>query len=474
MLKLFNTLDRKKQIFKPIKKGVVGLYSCGPTVYNYAHIGNLRAYIFADILKRTLKYNQYKVKHVMNITDVGHLTSDADEGEDKMIKALKREGKELNEKSMKQIAQFYTKAFKNDIKKLNIFKPNKWCRASKHVKDMIKTVKKIEKNNYSYETSDGVYFNTEKMSDYGKLAGLNIKGIKPGARVKINPEKKNPIDFALWFKAIGKGKKHIMQWDSPWGKGWPGWHIECSAMSTKYLGQPFDIHTGGIDHIAIHHTNEIAQSEAAEKKPLAHYWLHNEFLILDKEKMAKSGESFITLSTLIKRGFDPLAYRYLCLSAHYRSPLSFSWESLKSAQNALNNLYQVVARYPKPGKVIESDGQKFKQAINDDLDTPQALAIVWDLIKNDYPENKKMATLLEFDKVLGLDLAKTKIALSKVPSEIKKLVAQREELRKQKNWSEADQIRKQIDKNGYIIFKDNADGTSTVIEKQKEIKIDDF
>jgi len=450
-IKFYNTLSRKKQIFKPIKKGLVGFYSCGPTVYNYVHIGNLRAYIFTDILKRTLKYNQYKVKHVINITDVGHLVSDADEGEDKMFKALKREGKKLNKKSMIQIANFYTKAFQNDIKNLNILKPTKWCKATKHIKDMIKTIKKIEENNYSYETSDGIYFNTKKMSDYGKLAGSNIKGIRPGARIKINPEKKNPTDFALWFKAVGKKKMHIMQWNSPWGKGWPGWHIECSSMSVKYLGQPFDIHTGGIDHIAIHHTNEIAQAEAAEKKPLAHYWLHNEFLILDKEKMNKSGESFITLDTLIKKNFEPLAYRYFCLSAHYRSPLSFNWENLKSAQNALNNLYQAISHYPKPGKIIKEVEEKFIKIINNDLDTPQALAVIWDLIKSDYPEDKKMATLLEFDKVLGLNFAKTKIALSKIPNKLKKLVIQREELREQKNWSEADQIRQRINNFGFEI-----------------------
>ena len=451
MLKLLNTLGKKKQEFIPLKKGRVGLYSCGPTVYNYAHIGNLRAYIFADILKRILKYNKYKVKHVMNITDVGHLTSDADEGEDKMIKALKREGKELNEKSMKQIAKFYTKAFKNDIEKLNILEPDVWSRATKHVREMIKMVQQIQKNGYAYETSDGIYFNTAKLDDYGKLAKLDITGIKPGARVEINPEKKNPTDFALWFKAVGKGKNHIMQWKSPWGKGWPGWHIECSAMSSKYLGQPFDIHTGGIDHIPIHHTNEIAQAEAAQNKPLANYWLHNEFLILDKEKMAKSDESFITLSSLIKKGFEPLAYRYLCLSAHYRSPLSFSWENLKSAQNALNNLYQTIAHYPKPGKVIESEEQKFKQAINDDLNLPQVLAIVWDLIKSNQPDNKKMATVLKFDQVLGLNLAKTKTALLKIPTKIKKLAEQRQELREQKKWSEADQVRKKIDELGFQV-----------------------
>ncbi len=450
-IKLYNTLSRKKETFKPIKKGIIGLYSCGPTVYNYAHIGNLRAYIFTDILKRTLKYNQYKIKHVMNITDVGHLTSDADEGEDKMIQALKREGKELNEKSMKQMADFYTKAFKNDIEALNILEPNKWCKATKHVKEMIKMVRQIQDNGYAYETSDGLYFNTIKLNNYGQLARLDIKGLKPGARVEINPEKKNHTDFALWFKAVGKSKYHVMQWNSPWGKGWPGWHIECSAMSIKYLNQPFDIHTGGIDHIPVHHTNEIAQAQAAQNKSLANYWMHNEFLILDKEKMAKSGESFITLSTLIKKGFEPLAYRYLCLSAHYRSPLSFSWENIKSAQNALNNLYQTIAHYPKPGRIIESEEKKFNQAINNDLDTPQALAIIWDLIKSDYAEDEKMATLLEFDKVVGLDFAKIKIALSKIPNEIKKLVTQREELREQKNWSKADQIRQIINNLGFEI-----------------------
>jgi cysteinyl-tRNA synthetase len=456
-LKLFNTLGKKKQGFIPLKRGQVGLYSCGPTVYNYAHIGNLRAYIFADILKRTLKYNKYKVKHVINITDVGHLTSDADEGEDKMVKAIKREGKELNEQSMKDLAEFYTQAFKNDIKQLNIILPDIWCKATEHVKDMIKTIQEIEKNGYTYETSDGIYFNTTKLSDYGKLAGKNIKGIKPGARVKINPEKKNPTDFALWFKATGEGKKHIMQWKSPWGMGWPGWHIECSSMSVKYLGQPFDIHTGGIDHISIHHTNEIAQAEAAKNKPLANYWLHNEFLVLDKSKMSKSGEGFITLSTITKKNFDALAYRYFCLGAHYRSPLTFSWQNLQAAQNSLNNLYETITRYPHPSKPIKKFIEKFQQTINNDLDTPSSLALCWELIKSNYADDKKMATLLEFDRVLGLKLKETKKELLSIPLKIKKMAEKRESLRKNKKWAEADEIRKKINQSGFQI-KDTAQG----------------
>jgi len=451
MLKIYNTLTRKKEIFKPIKKDKVGLYSCGPTVYNYAHIGNLRAYIFADILKRTLKHNNYKVKHVVSITDIGHLVSDADEGEDKMMKALKREGKEFSKRSMKEIANFYTQSFYQNIKKLNILPADKFPKATKNVCAMIKMIKQIQKNGYAYETSDGIYFNTKKLQDYGHLARLDIKGLRPGARININPEKKNITDFALWFKAIGEKKNHLMQWKSPWGKGWPGWHIECSAMSTKYLKQPFDIHTGGIDHIPVHHTNEIAQARAAQNKPLANYWMHNEFLILDKEKMAKSGKEFITLSTLTNKNIDPLAYRYLCLSAHYRSSLSFNWENLRATQNALNKLYNIISHYPKPSKIIEKEKEKFLMAINNDLDIPKVLAIVWDLIKSNQPNDKKMATLLEFDKVLGLGFDKIKKTSLEVPDEIKELSRKREELRQQKKWLEADQIRKEMESLGFSI-----------------------
>ncbi len=459
MLEVYNTLTRKKEIFKPIKKGKVGLYSCGPTVYNYAHIGNLRAYIFADILKRTLKYNKYKVKHIINITDIGHLVSDADEGEDKMMKALRREGKEFSKKSMKEIANFYTQSFYQNIKKLNILPANKFTKATKHIGCMIKMIKQIQKNGYAYETSDGIYFNTKKIQNYGYLARLDIKGLRPGARININPEKKNITDFALWFKAIGYKKNHLMQWRSPWGKGWPGWHIECSAMSTKYLKQPFDIHTGGIDHIPVHHTNEIAQAQAAKNKPLANYWMHNEFLVLDKEKMSKSGEGFITLSTLVNKNIDPLAYRYLCLSAHYRSPLSFNWDNLDASQNALKNLYNIISSYPEPGKVIEAEKEKFLAAINNDLDTPKVLAIVWDLVKSNQSNDEKMATLLEFDKVLGLGFDKIKRELLMIPEGIKELSKKREELRQQKKWSEADQIRKEIENLGFTV-EDTPEGTT--------------
>lgn len=448
----YNTLHHKKEIFKPIRDKKVGLYTCGPTVYNYAHIGNLRTYIFEDILKRVLYYNNYKVKHVMNITDVGHLTSNADTGEDKIIKAIKREGKKMTVKSMLEIADFYTKAFRKDLKRLNIIEPDIWCKATKNVKDMIKMIRKIEKNGFAYETSDGIYFDTAKLPDYGKLANLDIKGLKEGARVEKNPEKRNPTDFALWFKAVGKNKYHLMQWNSPWGKGWPGWHIECSTMSTKYLGQPFDIHTGGVDHIPVHHTNEIAQCEAAEKKPMANFWLHGEFLLLDKEKMAKTGGLFITLQTLIDRGFNPLAYRYLCLTTHYRSQLNFSWESLKSAQNALDNLYAIISGYKKISRRgLKEFEQKFLEAINNDLDTPKALAIIWEMIKSKLPEEKKLNSLFKFDKILGLKLKENWRNSRKIPKKIKNLIILREKYRQEKNWNKADEIREKVKKLGYSI-----------------------
>ena len=452
MFKLYNTLTRRKQIFKPMSPGYVGLYTCGPTVYNYAHIGNLRTYIFEDILKRVLEYNGYKVRHVMNITDVGHLTSNADIGEDKMVLALRREGKPLNVSSMKEIANFYTRTFKNDIKNLNIIPPDIWCKATSHIKEMIELIKLIEKNGYAYETSDALYFDTAKLTDYGKLARLDIKGLRPGARVEINPEKKNPTDFALWFKAVGKAKAHVMQWASPWSKGWPGWHIECAAMSTKYLGQPFDIHCGGLDHIPVHHTNEIAQCEAGRGKPMANFWLHGEFLLLEKEKMAKTGEKFITLQTLIEKGLNPLAYRYFSLGAHYRSPLTFSWQGLEAAQNGLNNLYETISSAEEGNEsLVKSYEKGFLSAINDDLDTPKALAITWDLIKSKIPPGEKMATLDMFDKVLGLDIVKTRKKMLQVPAKIKKLAALREKARREKNWSRADEIRKKIESQGYVI-----------------------
>ncbi|OGY44887.1 MAG: cysteine--tRNA ligase [Candidatus Buchananbacteria bacterium RIFCSPHIGHO2_02_FULL_38_8] len=446
---LYNTLTHQKEEFKPIKKGRVGLYTCGPTVYDYAHIGNLRTYIFEDILKRVFLYNDYKEKHIENITDVGHLVSDADEGEDKMMKALRREGLEPSERSLLKLADKYTEAFKRDIKLLNILEPDKWTKATDHVKEMIELIKKIDKNGYTYETDDGVYFDTTKFKNYGELAALCNIELKAGIRVEMG-SKKSLSDFALWIKAVGENKNHVMQWNSPWGKGFPGWHIECSAMSMKYLGEHFDIHCGGIDHIPVHHTNEIAQNEGATSKKSVNYWVHGEFLILDKGKMAKSAGTFITLQILIDEGFDPLAYRYLNLQTHYRQKLTFSFESLQSAQNALQNLWDIVADYDKPRIGCAEYEEKFLKAINDDLNMPKALAVVWDLIKDsELPTSAKKQTLLKFDWVLGLGLKEAK--KEKIPLEITKLANQRQEARKNKDWQKADQIRQEIENKGYEI-----------------------
>jgi len=446
-LYLYNTLTRKKEIFKPINPPFVGIYTCGPTVYNYAHIGNLRTYIFEDILKRVLLYNGYKVKHVMNITDVGHLTSDADEGEDKIELEAKRE-----RKNAWQIAEFYTTAFKSDIKKLNILEPDIWCKATEHIDDFIALIKVLEEKGYTYRTSDGIYFDTSKLPDYGKLAGQDIEEMLPGARIEYNPEKKNPSDFALW-KFSPKNVKRQMEWDSPWGVGFPGWHIECSAMSTKYLGQPFDIHCGGVDHIKIHHTNEIAQSEAAYGKPMANYWLHGEFLVLGEKRMGKSEGNFITLSVLEEKGYNPLAYRYFCFTAHYRSPLKFTWSAIDSAQRALNRLYENIKKYPREDVEFHKEyEEKFHLAINDDLDMPKAISILWELIRDDTitPEVKR-ATLIQFDKVLGLSLDNPPEIKIDVPEEIWNLLEEREIARKEKNWERADKIREEIKNRGYII-----------------------
>ena len=463
MLKLYNTLTRTKEVFRPLKKGKVGLYTCGPTVYNFAHVGNLRTYVFEDILRRVLLYSGYKVKHVMNITDVGHLTSDADEGEDKMEKArrdmlyfkCKECGKDspsfmavakeffgslkyennhvecvhcknlntLNKKDLfyiqakpkftiEDIANKYTQDFKDDMKKLNLLEPKIWCKATGHIKEMIKLVEKLEKNGLTYKTSDGIYFNTSKFKDYGKLARLDMEGLQEGARVEKNAEKKNPTDFALW-KFSPKGGKRVMEWKSPWGIGFPGWHIECSAMAMKYLGETFDMHCGGIDHVSVHHTNEIAQSEGATGKKFVNYWLHGDFLnVKGGDKMAKSGENFVTLQSLVDRNFDPLAYRYLLLTAHYRSKIDFSWESLQAAQNALHKLYDALGDYGQAKVCSTQYDRKFTEVINDDLDMPRAMALVWQLVKDkNIDASCKKSMLLKFDKVLGLGLDKVKKCL---------------------------------------------------------------
>jgi len=456
-LKLFNTLTRRKEVFKPSKAKKVGLYTCGPTVYWYAHIGNLRTYIFEDILKRVLEYHGLKVKHVMNITDVGHLTSEADTGEDKMEKGAKRE-----RKTVWEIAAFYTRAFKKDLELLNIKKPAIWIKATDTIKEQINLIKILEKKGFTYRIADGIYFDSSKLKTYGKLWGKKKIKIKAGVRVKMVSGKKNPTDFALW-KFSPTGVTRQMEWDSPWGKGFPGWHTECVVMAAKNLGVPFDIHCGGIDHIPIHHTNEIAQAEAAFSKILAKFWLHGEFLTLKGGRMGKSEGNIIILKNLIEKGFNPLAYRYLCLGTHYRSKLNFSLPTLKSAQNALTNLYQKISEIKESGKKQIIRGEKIKDYrrnflnfINDDLNTPRALALMWGVIKDEkIGREEKRKLLLDFDKIFALDLAKIKKVT--ISPKIKKLVASRERYRQQKKWGLADGIRKKIKTMGYLI-EDTKDG----------------
>lgn len=450
-MKLYNTLTRKKEVFKPLKE-VVGLYTCGPTVYNYAHIGNLRSYIFEDVLKRVLLFNGFKVKHVMNITDVGHLTSDADEGEDKMLKGAKRE-----KKTVWQVADFYTKAFQNDIQKLNILDPDVWCKATEHIKEQIELIERLEKKGFTYQAGGNVYFDTSKLKDYGKLARLDLS--KEGkSRIEKDKYKKHPHDFVLWFTK-SKFSEQEMKWKSPWGKvGYPGWHIECSTMSMKYLGEQFDIHCGGIDHISVHHTNEIAQSEAAAgKKPWVKYWLHNEFLVLAQgEKMAKSGENFITLNSLEKKGFAALDYRYFCLGTHYRNPLMFSYDALESAKAARKKLIEKVlefkdSRHNGDNKVLQKKYlSNFTKEISDDLNTAKALAVMWEILKDEKLNNHdKYFLLLEFDKIFGLNLAK--VEKEKIPAAVKKLAEERLKARLAKDWKKADELRSKIEKLGYVV-----------------------
>ena len=462
-LYLYNTLTRKKEEFKPIKKGEVGLYTCGPTVYDYAHIGNLRTYIFEDILKRVLAYNGYKVKHVMNITDVGHLTGDRDMGEDKLEKGARREGKTAWE-----IADFYTKAFKEDMEHLNLIEPDIWCKATDYIAEQIDLIKKLEEKGYTYKTSDGIYFNTAKFKDYTKLSHQNLEALQEGARVEKNLEKKNPTDFALW-KFSPKGAKRQMEWPSPWGIGFPGWHIECSAMSMKCLGDQLDIHCGGIDHINVHHTNEIAQSEAATGKKFFNYWMHGAFLnIAGGKKMAKSEENFLTLkNSLIRKGYHPLSYRYAALSVHYRKPMEWSEEAKDNAQYGLNHLnsqlrylYQEITNNELQINDIDDINKKFKEnfleMINNDLNLPRALAVVQELLKSDLPSKKKLATVLDFDRVLGLDL-KDRMT-KKIKNEfVENLIIKRNKARKEKNFEESDRLRDEIEKLGYTV-EDSKDG----------------
>lgn len=460
MLKLYNTLTKKKEVFEPIdkKNNIVKIYTCGPTVYNYAHIGNMRAYIFMDTLRKVLKYNGYKLEHVMNITDVGHLTSDADEGEDKMAKSAR-----LQHKSVYEIARMYTKAFLEDIAKLNIERPEHIAKATDNIKEMEEYVKEILKNGYAYETSKGIYFDTSKLKSYGELSGVNLLNQKAGARVEVDKEKKNPLDFALWIKAPDE---HIMKWDSFFGLCYPGWHIECSAMSKKYLGEKFDIHTGGVDHIPIHHENEIAQAKGATGKNPANIWMHVEFLLIDNGKMSKSLGNVYKIEDLEKRGFEPLAYRYLSYTSHYRNKLNFTWEGIKSAQISLNRLRELTLSHKgKEGKiskdVLDEYENKFLDAINDDINMPVAISVVWDLAKNEVKSNDIYNLILKFDKVLSLDLNKKqedkKIKEENLPEEILEILDKRKKARESKDYALSDMLRDELKHKGYIV-KDSKEG----------------
>ncbi|MBS5721884.1 MAG: cysteine--tRNA ligase [Clostridium sp.] len=452
----YNTLTKQKDLFKPIEEGKVKIYSCGPTVYKDATIGNMRTNLLNDTLRRVLKYNGYELKHVMNITDVGHLVSDGDEGEDKMLKSAREE-----HKSPLEIAEHYTKLFFRDLERLNIETPEVVCKATDHIKEMLEMVQKIMKNGYAYETSTAIYFDVSKLDKYGILSGINLNDQKAGARVDIDPEKRNPYDFALWIKAPAN---HLMKWDSPWGPSYPGWHIECSAMSTKYLGEEFDIHTGGIDLVPTHHENEIAQNKGACGKNPAHYWIHGEYLLINGGKMSKSLGNTYLIDDIIARGYSPLAYRLFNYSCHYRGKLNFTWEGIESANTSLIRLREGYQKHLNGNsdisdEIIADMENRFHQAINDDMNMPLALSVVWEAVK--YPEKSpKIAQLLKkFDTVLGIKI--DEVQETKIPQEILDLVEERKQARSDKNWSESDRLRDLIAEKGYIV-KDTKDGTEVL------------
>lgn len=448
MVKLYNTLTHQVEEFKPINPPNVGIYSCGPTVYDYQHIGHMRRYVGDDILVRVLTLDGYKVHHVMNITDVGHLVSDGDTGEDKMEKGAKKLGK-----SVFDIAKMFEQQFKDSCRELNINLPKDLMHATEYIKEQIELIKILEEKGFTYKTTDGIYYDTSKFPDYFKLSGQNPNELRGGARIELG-DKKNITDFALW-KFSPPNEKRQMEWESPWGMGFPGWHIECSAMSMKALGDSFDIHTGGIDHISIHHTNEIAQSEAATGKPFVNYWVHHNFLTVDGEKMSKSLENYYTVQDIIEKGFNPLALRYLYLQTHYRQEMNFTWEALEASQTALNKLYREVSLYSNASNPIKEYEDEFLNAVNDDLNMPKALSIVWEVVKSDKNSSEKLATILKFDEVLGLSLNMSSDILKKqekeIPAQVSNLLMEREELRKQKKYEEADKIRAKIIEMGYKV-----------------------
>ena len=450
-LTLYDNYARSLRRFQPLKAGEVGLYTCGPTVYDYQHIGNFRTFLFEDLLKRVLEWNGYRVRHIMNITDVGHLTSDADTGEDKMEKGARRTGK-----SAWEIAKLYTESFLEDMHALSIEDPTILSRATDHIPEQIAFIADIEKNGFTYRTSDGIYFDTSKQPDYGYLARLDKAGLEAGRRVDVG-EKKHATDFALW-KFSPPSEKRQMEWDSPWGVGFPGWHIECSAMAQRYLGDYFDIHCGGEDHIPVHHTNEIAQTEARVGTRLANFWMHGYFLLQSDAKMAKSAGEFLRLKSLIDRGYDPLAYRYLCLTAHYRSQLNFTWDALDSASIALERMRK--GFYALPGGRAGDGGylERFTAEINDDLNLPRALALAWELLRGDVVDvGVARTTLAAFDRVFGLGLAEWQPREEAIPEAVQALAAARSAARAAKQWAEADRLRGELHAAGWEM-EDRSDG----------------
>ena len=455
-IQLYNTLSHSKEEFKPIDEKEIRIYSCGPTVYSYAHIGNLRTYIFVDNLRRILKYNGYKLKHVMNITDVGHLTSDADTGEDKMEKAARKEGK-----SPYEIADFYTKVFMSDMSELNIDMPNIISKATDNIPEMIEMVKEIIKNGYAYETSNGIYFDVTKLEKYPRLSNNKLDNQEAGARVEVDPEKKSPYDFAIWIKAP---ENHIMKWESPWGLSYPGWHLECSAIGRRFLGKHFDIHTGGVDHIPIHHENEIAQSIGATGQIPANYWMHGEFLLIDGGKMSKSLGNVYTLRDLKEHDIEPLAFKLFCFSAHYRNKLNFTYDGVKAYQTALERLREGYKKHllgkdsADKTKITEYE-KRFHEAINDDLNMPLAMGIVWEVIRESNKSIEYAKLIEKFDEVLGLDLKNYKKYEKKteITDEVLELVEQRKKARSEKDWKKSDELRDKINSMGFIV-KDTPNG----------------
>lgn len=458
-IKLYNTLTKKKEIFKPLNKKEIKIYSCGPTVYKDATIGNMRTNIFMDTLRRVLKYNGYTLKHAMNITDVGHLVSDGDEGEDKMIKSASEEGK-----TPLEIAEFYTNRFLKDLKDLNIDMPEIICKATDHINEMIEFVKGLMEKGYAYETSTAIYFDVDKLDEYGILSGINLEEQKAGARVELDKEKKNSYDFALWIKAP---ENHLMKWDSPWGLSYPGWHIECSAMGKKYLGEEFDIHTGGIDLIPTHHENEIAQSKGLTGKNPARFWIHGEFLLINGGKMSKSLGNVYLLSDIINKGYYPLAYKIFCFSANYRNKLNFTWEAIDASNKSLIKLKEAYKKHLNgtdeiSNEEIEKYENRFHEAINDDLNMPLAMSVVWEVAKRTEKSKKIAELLLKFDTVLGIKIDQLEENSIEIPTEILELLEKRKQAKSEKNWELSDRIRDEIRKKGYQIKDTKED---TIIEK---------